>query len=118
MQKVMNANIEKMVKAIEKLDWIISFSEDCPDEAYISQSSPLGDDFGFDVYFSDEYEFKDGIAANCEDFDPEEHAAMWWSNRNTTGGVPNSLALLLEDANDIKNMLSDLLDAVNEVVFE
>ena len=115
---VRNVNIEKLVKVLEELDWTIYFSEDHLDEAYISQSSPLGEDFGFNISFTNEQEFREEIKDYYYDFDPEEHAAMWWENRNNTSGVPNSLRMLLEDADEIKRSLLALVDAINKVEFK
>ena len=44
-------------------------------------------------------------------FDPDEHAEMHIENRGR-GGTPSSIRVLIDDANDIKDMLKELANAV------
>lgn len=52
--------------------------------------------------------FVEGVREAYESFDPDEHAAMWWENRNNVGGVPQSLRTLIDDADGIQKTLEDL----------
>lgn len=53
--------------------------------------------------------FAEGVREAYESFDPDEHAIMWWENRNMVGGVPQSLRTLIADADGIQKTLEDLM---------
>lgn len=90
-----------IVDAANELGWEVEIVEN---EAYFSQGSPAGEDFGF-------YVDVDGIVRNVSEyaanFDADEHAEMWIESRGKRG-VPNSILTLIEDAEDIQKMLDDL----------
>lgn len=99
---------KSLVKAIEKLGWII---HDNGEDLELEQSSPLGEDFIFCV--SKKNAARD-IAEYAANFDEEEHAEMWIEGRGTRG-IPSSIRALLDDAADIQIMLDDLAEVVQSV---
>ena len=99
----MNTNIENLLAYIESLDWAVYHDGDGWVE--LSQSSPAGEDFSFTV---SENNLIEDVKDYAEDFDPEEHAAMWYdAGQRGVRGVP-SLHELVEDADAIQEMLEDL----------
>ena len=101
----------KLIKNIENSGWIVAL-DDNGQAAYLSQGTPLGEDFGFDVEYKNADELVKAISDYYEDFDPEEHAMMWWNARNSVSGVPQSIRELLDDADAIRKMLAKLTKTV------
>lgn len=67
--------------------------------------SPAGEDFIMVLWFvGTSADFIREFGKYAEDFDPEEHAAMWIENRNSVSGVP-SIRELIDDADEIKETL-------------
>ena len=93
--------LKKLTKKIESLYWNIT---DEGETLFLSQYSPLGEDFGFSV---DKDNIIQEIKNYAYSFDYEEHASLYIDMRGTRG-VPNSIQDLLDDAQDIKNMLLEL----------
>lgn len=97
----------KQRKICEDLGWEVYETED---DIELSKFSPLGEDFGFSVKAD---KFLEDLRDYYEDFDPEEHAAMWYNAKNNVRGVPQSLRALLDDAIKIDGMLEDLCIALS-----
>lgn len=95
---------KKQRKIIEDLGWNIEIEKRV--EYCLSQHSPLGEDFSFSVSYDDPV---NDIIRYYNDFNPEEHAEMWIENRGKNG-VPSSIKLLLKDADDIEEMLHQLVE--------
>lgn len=93
---------DKQRKICEDLGWEAYETED---DIELRKCSSLGEDFGFSVKAD---KFLEDLRDYYEDFDPEEHAAMWYNARNNVGGVPQSLRALLDDAIEIDGMLENL----------
>lgn len=100
---------ERFIDAAEREGWKVSETDS---EFELSKFSPLGEDFNFCVE-------RRNAAANVldyyEDFDPEEHAAMWINAKTQKGNpsqVPGTLKDICQDADDIDEMLGDLARAV------
>ena len=95
--------MNKRIKRIcENLDWnIYEYERDVELEKF----SPAGEDFFFCV---DKKNFINNVISYAEDFDADEHAEMWVSNRHTVRGVPQSVRTLIDDADAIKEMLLEL----------
>lgn len=102
-------NKTKLFKTIEKQGWII---REGGEDIDICQYSPLGEDFFFTVSKNN---IANDIISYAEDFDADEHAKMWIEVMGK-GGVPNSPRALIKDADDIKQMLVDLSNAVKEAL--
>lgn len=99
--------ITKIKEIAERLGWRVDEYDDGTVE--FSQYSPAGEDFSF-VVNAEEAEKE--IYEFCNDFDVDEHVEMWIEARKSgTPGVP-STRQLVEDAEDISEMLKELVDAV------
>ena len=73
-----------------------------------SYCSPLNEDFIMTLWHEDNAEsLSEALTKYAEDFDPEEHAAMWYNNGHPAPGTPSSLMDLLEDAKHIKAHLTE-----------
>lgn len=98
--------LEKIMESAEKHDWQ-TYVDDSSKEICVEfrQYSPAGEDFSFCVWAQNVKDLPQKIMECYEDFDPEEHAAMWYGARR---GEPSSLRALLEDADRIDEMLRTL----------
>ncbi len=80
----------------------------------LRKPSPAGEDFCMAIAFKKENP-KETFLANLnefwDNFNPEEHAAMWMPQRGK-GGCPKSLLDLLTDAEEIKSSVFDLWSAL------
>lgn len=104
--------MNKKQKAIaEKLGWHVH--EENGEYIDFAQYSPAGEDFSFTV-----------SAKNCiqevieyaENFDADEHAEMWVKNMHETEGVPQSIRVLIDDAESIQEMLDNLAEALSKTI--
>lgn len=97
---------DKQREICEDLGW-----EVCEDEGIVElrQYSPLGEDFGFSVSADS---FITDLIDYYNDFDPEEHAVMWFNARHNVRDVPQSIRVLLRDADKIDEMIEDLCSAL------
>ena len=93
---------DKQRKICEGLGWEVYETED---DIELRKFSPLGEDFGFSV---DADKFIEGVRKYWQDFEPDEHAAMWFNAKDRVPGVPRDLQALLNDANAIDEMIDDL----------
>lgn len=90
------------------------------------QYSPAGEDFSFTACYGDKGLSEDekgaalikDIESYADDFDEEEHASMWIDfkrsdhpNRDSAPGLKD----LVQDAEDIHSMLSDLADELRKI---
>lgn len=103
---------KKQHKTIKDLGWNIEIENYSNNEKsyYLSKYSPLGEDFGFNVSYDNPI---NDIKEYYNVYDAEEHAEMWVAHRGTNG-VPNSIKLLLKDAEDIEDMLYELVKKLEE----
>ena len=105
----MNKFTKKEIKRIEK-ETCFGVQE-YEDYYYFNYYSPAGEDFGFEITREEKSKMIENIIDYAFDFDPEEHAAMWYgANR----GEPSSMRALLDDADDIAEQLDKLSDLVKE----
>ncbi len=102
---------DKLKKCISNLDWEVYEDEN---GVYLSKYSPAGEDFGFLVDGENDETIIHNILQYANAFDPDDHAEMHIENRGR-GGTPSSIRVLINDANDIKDMLKELADAVKKV---
>lgn len=102
--------MNKRQKAIcEKLGWEVQPEGN---RVVLSQSSPAGEDFFFYV---DNKKFAENVSEFAEEFDPDEHAEMWVKCMHSVRGVPQSIRILIDDADAIKEMLTELSDQINNL---
>lgn len=98
----------KIKDIIENLGWNIYEDEQWVD---LRKQSPAGEDFGFCVGTDD---FIENVIEYAYNFDPDEHAEMWVENMHTVQGVPQSIRTLIQDADDIQTMLSELAEELKK----
>ena len=115
-QAIKITSVEELHKYIEGKGWVISdcsFNEDIDWE--ISKHSPAGEDFCFNIQCSNAVEDAiNAIAEYTNSFDEEEHIKMWLNAKdidNTRLNVP-SITELVEDAKNIKQMLTELSEGL------
>lgn len=103
---------QKHVDILESLDWTINgYTDDGRVE--IEKYSPAGEEF---IICVDVNDFPKSVFEHAESFDEDEHIAMWIEGReNGTAGVPSTRELV-HDAEEIKRMLQELSDALNNPV--
>jgi len=97
----------RLIDAAEELGWSVSEVDGCWE---FETHSPAGEDF---IFYTDG---GDDVVAELllyyETFDPNEHATdLIIAKRNGLSGVP-SVRELIDDAEEIDQMLSDLYDAL------
>lgn len=116
-QAIKITSVEELQKYIEGKGWVISdcsFNEDIDWE--ISKHSPAGEDFCFNIQCSNAVEDAiNAIAEYTNSFDEEEHIKMWLNAKdidNNRLNVP-SITELVEDAKNIKQMLTELSNALS-----
>ena len=95
---------DKQRKICEYLGWEVYETED---DIELRKFSPLGEDDGFSV---DADKFIEGVRKYWQDFEPDEHAAMWFNAKDRVPGVPRDLQALLNDAKAIDEMIDDLAE--------
>lgn len=110
-QAIKITSVEELQKYIEGKGWVISdcsFNEDIDWE--ISKHSPAGEDFCFNIQCSNAVEDAiNAIAEYTNSFDEEEHIKMWLNAKRLN--VP-SITELVEDAKNIKQMLTELSEGL------
>lgn len=101
---------KKQKRICERLGWYVQ-----PDgnDIMLEQFSPAGEDFFF---YADRNRFAESICEYAENFDPDEHAAMWVENMRNVRGVPQSIRILIDDADAIKQMLTELSEQINKTI--
>lgn len=101
---------KKYLDVLELHDWSVSsYTEDGRVE--LEKYSPAGEDFIMCVNVEN---FPQAVMEYAEDFDIDEHIAMWIeAKRNGVGGVPETRELV-HDAEDIDKMLQELAIALSE----
>lgn len=111
---------KRIVKAIEdEQGWnILSTNEQ--DGLYyteIEKWSPAGENIVETIWHDGTPQsFANSLCTNYEDFDPDEHAAMWYNAEDR--GQPKSMRVLLKDADEIESMLEELMIAVKNAIVE
>lgn len=101
----------KKQKAIcERLGWFVQLDGN---DVMLEQFSPAGEDFFF---YAEKNRFPQSITEYAEDFDPDEHAKMWVEHMNSVRDVPQSIRILINDADAIKEMLTELSEQINKTI--
>lgn len=80
----------------------------------IRSRSPLGEDFATKLYVKSIDDIPNVIQKYADDFDTEKHARHWYNKRGKRNTPLYDLGMFREDARDIKYMLLDLAQEVNE----
>lgn len=103
----------KLKNLINSQGWSVE-DEGC--SIRIAKPSPAGEDFSFSVEPAGDKNTIDEILHYANEFDPESHAEIYIPIRGT-GGVPNTIREILQDAEDIKDMLMDLANVLSDYKF-
>lgn len=91
----------------ESLEWAVTECDDGTVE--LEKYSPAGEDFIITVNAED---FAREVERYADDFDADDHIAMWIeAKKNGTAGVPSTRELV-HDAEDIQEMLNELAEAL------
>lgn len=101
---------QKYIDILEQNDWSISSYTD-DGRVEVQKYSPAGEDFLMCVEVEN---FPESVREYANDFDADEHAEMWIETRGRVNGVPNSVRELIDDAEEIKKMLNELADVLEE----
>lgn len=103
---LVNELSKKYIDILNGNDWsILSYIGDGRVE--LEKYSPLGEDF---IMYVDVINFPDSVRKYADDYDVDEHVAMWIDARRNE--VPESVKELVENAYAIKQMLYELADAL------
>lgn len=102
--------IQRMKEKAQEFGWAVSVDSDVEFNKY----SPAGEDFWFAV--TKDENIAEGVREYAEDFDTEEHIMMWVvaKQNRSVSGIPD-IKTLVQDADDIKQMLKELADALERV---
>lgn len=79
----------------------------------LEQYSPLGE---YCCFYAEKKRFAASISEYAENFDADEHATMWIENRHSVKGVPQSVRALIDDADAIQEMLTELSEQINKTI--
>lgn len=101
---------KRQKRICERLGWTVIIYEN---EVELSQYSPAGEDFSFTA---DKRDFARSVEEYAYNFDPDEHAEMWVENMHTVRGVPQSIRTLIDDADAILEMLTELSEQINKTI--
>ena len=100
----------KYEDVLESYDWrVCDYTGDGRVE--IENYSPAGEDLVVCVEIEN---FPESVDEYARNFDPDEHATMWVEHRGE-GGCPSSIREIIDDADAIKEMLSELAEKLAEV---
>lgn len=100
---------QKYIDILEENDWYVCACNDRIVE--LEKYSPAGEDFIMDIAVDN---FPESVREYANDFDVDEHAAMWIEARGKVKGVSDSIRELIDDAEAIKEMICELADALEE----
>ena len=99
---------QKYIDILEENDWSVSsYTNDGRVE--LEKYSPAGEDFLMCVEVEN---FPESVREYANDFDADEHAAMWIEARGKVNGTPDSIRELIKDAEAIQKMLNKLADTL------
>lgn len=111
-------DLERLFGKCEELGWEVSVDDDTGD-VELGQYSPAGEDFSFCVSGED-YDSSEDFARSvwrcAEEFDADEHIEFWIKAKAEGVSSVPKVRVLVEDADAIDRMLTDLADALMELV--
>jgi len=100
---------EAMIERAESMDWIW---HNCTDGSIELESrSPAGKNLIVSLCGKDVIR---EMRQYTNDFEPDEHAEMWVENRGKRS-VPDSIGILIDDADEIQKMLEVLADELESL---
>lgn len=111
--KIETAFEKKYGETLDNLGWrIYPYTQNGEERVEIENWSPLGEDLILDFGCED---FPAELEEYINDYDPDEHCRFWVERWNEDKSVPKSVRALIDDADEIEEMLEDLLLAVVQV---
>lgn len=117
---VIELNIsKKLVDVIEKRGFKISetLEQDGMAETELGFYSDAGEDVIVALFHDNtDKGFIEALVRWSNDFDPEEHAVMWYEAKDRVYGVPQTLRELLDDAEMIDETVASLVADLEECV--
>lgn len=108
----------KVLDVLENNGWRLCGVEKQDGEYYadMEKYSPAGEDYVFTVWFNGfDTDFIEKVCEYADEYDADDHAADLVQYRGQ-GGVPNSVREIIDDAEEIGTMLSDLADELSGII--
>lgn len=108
---------KKIMDVLESLDWELNCveKEDGKYYAEIENYSPAGENLVETIWYNGTGKgFIEAVQEWASDYDADEHAEMWIGLRGQRG-VPNSIRVLANDADEIGEMFDDLAEKLSLV---
>lgn len=118
MENLSKEELFKLIKeAGNEIDWGVKWDNALTYLEFIN-NSPEGEDISFDLN-SEEINTLESVVHDLyeywEDFNAYDHAVMWYQTGGKYGG-PTDLRILIDDAEDIKDMYYKLYKKISETV--
>lgn len=111
MENILKIN-EKVLEVIENAEIKVCGTSNQGNGYFVTELefySNLGEDVIVTICHNNTTDdFVSNLESYYNDFDPEEHAVMWYKVKDKVTGVPQSLRALLEDAEGIEETLEEL----------
>lgn len=106
---------EYIVDVLEDLGWQYLSADKYDDGQYyeIESTSPAGEDLCETIWVKPNETIAQAFRRHADEFDADEHAEMWIQCRGKRG-VPDSVRVLIDDAEAIEKMLAELASAVEK----
>lgn len=109
---------DEMKSAVEELGWSVTYHADDTEKwVTFENSSPLGEDLVYEASYDTIDDVEEAMTATLWDFDADEHVReLIHAGESGLSGVPDSVRALIDDAEEIGNMLEDLVETIREAV--
>lgn len=109
---------DEMKSAVEELGWSVKYHADDTEKwVTFENSSPLGEDLVYEASYDTIDDVEEAMTATLWDFDADEHVReLIHAGESGLSGVPDSVRALIDDAEEIGNMLEDLVETIREAV--
>lgn len=98
---------KKYLPVFKRCGWKVNVSDN---EIEIENWSPAGENIV--EYLDKNIDIPSQIQNIADNFDADEHAEMWIEHRGQNG-VPDSIRMLINDADAIQEMYNELVHALN-----
>ena len=111
-------NWDEIQRVAEELGWIVTYyADDHSKTVTFEQCSPLGEDLCYEISYDNIDDVTKYIEDLASDYDPDEHVKdLIRASDEGFAGVPTSVSALIEDAERIQDMLTELWDGIWEVI--
>jgi len=111
-------NWDEIQRVAEELGWSVTYyADDNCKTVTFEQYSPLGEDLCYEISYDNIDDVTRYIEYLASDYDPDEHVKeLIRASDEGFAGVPTSVSALIEDAERIQDMLTELWDGIWEVI--